>query len=85
MKLYTEDKDEVDLPEWVGGYEVGDEIAFINPRKDKVETSEVIGFSTREKNPGLPVIDPPSGLKAREIAVDEDHHYNKNDLKQNAD
>lgn len=74
MKLYVPNKSEVDIPEWADIYDVGDEITFFNPKVGEVQSDIIIGFSIRGGCEGLPVINPPKGVKAKEVAVDEKYH-----------
>lgn len=85
MSPHTKNTDEVQIPKWAQDYEVGDKIFYLNPEMDRVEDSTILGFSTKKKTEGYPVIRPPEGVRAREAAIAESCHYSKNDLKQNSD
>jgi hypothetical protein len=50
----TTDKEEVDVPEWAEGYNVGDTIKWQHMNVEGVQENEIVGFSTR--NGGMPVV-----------------------------
>lgn len=57
MTMYTEDEDDVDVPDWAADINIGDTIEWESV--DTTGQSEVIAWSTRVPFEGLPVIPAP--------------------------
>ncbi|MFB6236969.1 MAG: hypothetical protein ABEH81_01225 [Halopenitus sp.] len=82
MTGFTTHKEEVDVPKWAEEYDLGDEIAFYNPKTDKIETDRVIGWSLLQEYENQPVIPAPDSIGSSDkIAMTEEYLHRKNDIK----
>lgn len=64
MKMYTEEKDDVDVPDWAADINTGDTIEWESV--DTTGQSEVIGWSTRAPLEGCPLIEAPEKIHGPE-------------------
>lgn len=82
MTGFTTQKEEVDVPSWAEEYDVGDEIAYYNPKVDKIETEKVIGWSLIQRYRNQPLIRAPDSIGSSDkIAMTEEYLHRKNDIK----